>query len=48
MRLPEPRGPLSDALAHEEEQMTRTGMTQDHQSAVAAFLAKEPTRFTGR
>lgn len=39
---------LSDALAHEEEQMTRTGMTQDHQSAVAAFLAKEQPRFTGR
>lgn len=39
---------LSDALAFEEEQMTRTGTSADHQAAVTAFLAKQPPEFTGR
>lgn len=39
---------LPDSLAHEDELMTRTGTSEDHQSAVAAFLAKEKPTFTGR
>ncbi len=40
--------PLSESLAHEAELMTSTGASADHQSAVAAFLAKEKPVFDGR
>lgn len=39
---------LADALAFEDEMMTRTGLSEDHRSAVQAFLAKERPSFTGR
>jgi 2-(1,2-epoxy-1,2-dihydrophenyl)acetyl-CoA isomerase len=39
---------LADALAFESAQMTRTGKTDDHAAAVAAFLAKEKPVFEGR
>ena len=40
--------PLSESLAQEAEQMAHTGGSQDHASAVAAFLAKEKPTFQGR
>lgn len=40
--------PLPQALAHEAELMALTGASEDHQSAVAAFLAKERADFQGR
>jgi 2-(1,2-epoxy-1,2-dihydrophenyl)acetyl-CoA isomerase len=39
---------LAESLAHEGELMRRTGATEDHRSAVDAFLAKRPAEFTGR
>lgn len=39
---------LSDSLAFEDEQMQRTGSSDDHRIAVAAFLAKEKPDFNGR
>lgn len=39
---------LSESLAHEGEQMARTGGSEDHAAAVAAFLAKEKPTFRGR
>ena len=39
---------LSEAVAFESEQMTRTGQTADHAAAVEAFLAKEKPVFGGR
>ena len=40
--------PLTESLAHEGQLMGSTGATADHQSAVAAFLAKERPVFEGR
>ena len=40
--------PLTESLAHEGQLMGSTGATADHQSAVAAFLAKEKPVFEGR
>ena len=40
--------PLSESLAQEAEQMAVTGASQDHATAVAAFLAKEKPAFHGR
>jgi len=40
--------PLSESLAQEAEQMALTGGSQDHATAVAAFLAKEKPVFVGR
>ena len=37
-----------DALAFEAEMMGRTGASQDHLDAVAAFVAKERPTFHGR
>ena len=39
---------LSESLAQEADQMALTGGTQDHASAVAAFIAKEKPVFRGR
>lgn len=39
---------LTQSLAVEEQQMTRTGTSEDHRIAVDAFLAKERPVFTGR
>lgn len=39
---------LGASLAHEGEQMNRTGATTDHRVAVDAFLAKQKPTFTGR
>jgi 2-(1,2-epoxy-1,2-dihydrophenyl)acetyl-CoA isomerase len=39
---------LTESLAHEAQLMARTGTTEDHQSAVRAFLAKEKPVFSGR
>jgi 2-(1,2-epoxy-1,2-dihydrophenyl)acetyl-CoA isomerase len=39
---------LAESLANEGELMRFTGSTEDHRSAVAAFLAKQPTEFRGR
>lgn len=39
---------LTDSLSFEEEMMMRTGLSEDHKAAVAAFLAKERPTFTGR
>ena len=39
---------LAQALAKEDELQTRAGATQDHASAVRAFLAKEAPVFEGR
>jgi len=39
---------FEDALAFESRMMARTGLTQDHRDAVAAFVAKEKPVFTGR
>ncbi len=38
---------LAPSLEHEAELMDRTGSSQDHAAAVASFLAKRPTQFTG-
>jgi len=40
--------PLSQSLAHEAEEMALTGGSQDHATAVAAFIAKEKPSFQGR
>jgi 2-(1,2-epoxy-1,2-dihydrophenyl)acetyl-CoA isomerase len=40
--------PLSEALRSEGEAQARLGLTQDHQRAVAAFLAKEKPSFAGQ
>jgi 2-(1,2-epoxy-1,2-dihydrophenyl)acetyl-CoA isomerase len=39
---------FEDAVANEAVQMNRTGATDDHAAAVAAFLAKEQPVFQGR
>jgi 2-(1,2-epoxy-1,2-dihydrophenyl)acetyl-CoA isomerase len=39
---------FADSLAHEGEMMNRTGATEDHGAAVAAFVAKEKPVFHGR
>ena len=39
---------LSESLAHEAEQMAVTGGSQDHATAVDAFIAKEKPTFRGR
>ena len=38
---------LSESLAQEAAQMALTGASQDHASAVAAFIAKERPTFQG-
>ena len=38
---------FEEALAVEGEMMARTGATEDHRAAVAAFVAKEKPVFTG-
>lgn len=40
--------PFTEALAFESTMMARTGATEDHRAAVAAFVAKEKPRFEGR
>lgn len=42
------RHTFEEALTLEGEMMTRTGATEDHRAAVAAFLAKERPTFQGR
>jgi len=39
---------LADVLAYEAGQMARTGGSQDHRDAVAAFVAKQQPAFHGR
>ncbi|HET7328989.1 MAG TPA: enoyl-CoA hydratase-related protein [Nocardioidaceae bacterium] len=39
---------LEETLAFEAQMMARTGGSEDHQRAVAAFVAKEKPTFTGR
>jgi len=39
---------LAEALAFEGRMMARTGATADHETAVAAFVAKEKPVFEGR
>jgi 2-(1,2-epoxy-1,2-dihydrophenyl)acetyl-CoA isomerase len=39
--------PLAEALAAEGAAQARVGVTEDHQNAVAAFLAKETPKFRG-
>lgn len=39
---------LDETLAFEGEMMARTGASEDHQRAVASFVAKETPTFTGR
>jgi 2-(1,2-epoxy-1,2-dihydrophenyl)acetyl-CoA isomerase len=39
---------FEDAVAFESEMMTLTGSTQDHRTAVDAFIAKEKPVFEGR
>ena len=39
---------FADSLANEGEMMNRTGGTEDHLAAVAAFVAKEKPVFHGR
>ena len=39
---------FAESLAFESEMMTRTGATEDHAAAVAAFVAKEKPVFQGR
>jgi 2-(1,2-epoxy-1,2-dihydrophenyl)acetyl-CoA isomerase len=39
---------FEDALATESRMMAKTGATQDHRNAVAAFIAKEKPKFAGR
>lgn len=41
-------GSLADALAHEARWQARCGASADHRAATAAFVAKQPPRFTGR
>lgn len=41
-------GTLSDALAAEAQAQAICGATADHQTATAAFVAKQPATFTGR
>lgn len=41
-------GNLSDFLDQEAENVVRSMMTEDHQSAAAAFVSKEPVQFKGR
>jgi 2-(1,2-epoxy-1,2-dihydrophenyl)acetyl-CoA isomerase len=38
---------LAESVANEGELMRRTGATEDHRAAVAAFLAKRPPTFEG-
>jgi 2-(1,2-epoxy-1,2-dihydrophenyl)acetyl-CoA isomerase len=38
---------FADALAKEAEMQRRTGATEDHRAAVAAFFAKQPPTFRG-
>lgn len=40
--------PLSESLAREADEMALTGGSQDHASAVEAFIAKEKPTFRGR
>lgn len=40
--------PLTESLAHEATLMDRTGRSEDHRTAVTAFLAKEKPVFQGR
>lgn len=40
--------PLTEALAFEAQMMARTGGSDDHRNAVAAFAAKEKPTFEGR
>jgi 2-(1,2-epoxy-1,2-dihydrophenyl)acetyl-CoA isomerase len=39
---------LAESVANEGALMQRTGATEDHRAAVAAFLAKEPPNFAGK
>jgi 2-(1,2-epoxy-1,2-dihydrophenyl)acetyl-CoA isomerase len=39
---------LEESLVREGEMMSRTGATEDHRSAVTAFLAKQKAEFSGR
>ncbi|UUZ60164.1 hypothetical protein [Nocardioides sp. B-3] len=39
---------FADSLANEGAAMNRTGATEDHAAAVAAFVAKEKPVFHGR
>jgi 2-(1,2-epoxy-1,2-dihydrophenyl)acetyl-CoA isomerase len=39
---------LQESLVREGEMMNRTGATEDHRSAVTAFLAKQKAEFNGR
>ena len=39
---------FAEALAFESSMMTLTGATEDHQAAVASFVAKERPTFQGR
>jgi 2-(1,2-epoxy-1,2-dihydrophenyl)acetyl-CoA isomerase len=39
---------LEESLIREGEMMNRTGATEDHRSAVTAFLAKQKAEFSGR
>lgn len=39
--------PLADALEREAALQTQVGTTEDHRTATAAFLAKQPPTFTG-
>lgn len=39
---------LADSLAFESRMMARTGATEDHRGAVAAFVAKQKPIFNGR
>jgi len=39
---------FAESLAHEATLMSRTGATEDHEAAVAAFVAKEKPTYRGR
>jgi 2-(1,2-epoxy-1,2-dihydrophenyl)acetyl-CoA isomerase len=39
---------LEETLENEASLMSKTGATEDHRAAVAAFLAKQPAEFNGR
>lgn len=39
---------LVESLAKEDELQTRAGATEDHRTAVSAFVAKQVPRFEGR
>jgi 2-(1,2-epoxy-1,2-dihydrophenyl)acetyl-CoA isomerase len=39
---------LAESLTNEGALMQRTGATEDHRAAVAAFLAKQPPTFAGK